>query len=173
MKISKSVMGILFAGVFVFGVAMQAIAQIELPEITVTAANYKYLNAVNPEEAAQPVNMLEQYVATYDVKGAEFYEDVYDNYIVSFYIPEGKILAAYDKDGKLMRTAERYKDVAIPNSVKNAVAKRFPKWTISKDVYKVTYHSKEGWETKKLYKLMLENGDKRMRVKISDDGEFL
>jgi hypothetical protein len=50
---------------------------------------------------------------------------VYDNYVVSFYIPEGKILAAYDKDGRLLRTAERYKDVAVPKKVREAVAKKY------------------------------------------------
>ncbi len=151
---------------------LQTFAQKVLPEITITAPNYKYLNAISPEETAQPVNMVEQYAAAYDIKGAEFYEDEYDNYLVSFYIPEGKILAAYGKDGKLLRTAERYKNVAVPKEVMEAVAKRFPNWTVSKDVYKVSYYDEKGWSTKKQYKLMLENGDKRMRIKTNDKGEL-
>lgn len=174
MKISKLMMGSLLLGVFIFEASIQTFAQKVLPEITITAANYKYLNAISPEEAAQPVNMLEYYAAAYDIKGAEFYEDEYDSYVVSFFIPDGKILAAYDKDGKLLRTAEKFKGVAVPNNVRQAVATRFPKWTISKDVYLVSFHDKrDGSVTKKLYKLLLENGDQRMRVKVTDLGEFL
>lgn len=173
MKALKSILKIVFVAVFILDHSAQTFAQIILPEIVVTASNYKYLNAVGPEEAAKPVNMLEEYAAAYDLKGAEFYEDVYDNYFVSFFIPDGKILAAYDKDGKLLRTAEKYKDIGVPQHIKQVVAKKYPGWKIAKDVYLVNYYAKEGGITTKLYKILLENGDKRMRIKINDKGEFL
>ena len=164
---------IVFVGVALFMASLQTFAQKVLPEITITAANYKYLNAVNTDEASQPVNMLEQYAASYDIKGAEFYEEENDQYMVSFFIPQGKILAAYDKNGKLMRTAERFTDVAVPKAVSKGVTKRFPNWTISKDVYKVSYFDEGGAVTRRVYKLLLENGDKRMRIKATDAGEVL
>jgi len=174
MKNLKLILGSLLLGVFIFGSALQTFAQKVLPAITITASNYKYLNAINPEVAAQPVSMLEHYAAAYDIKGAEFYEDEYDTYVVSFFIPDGKILAAYDKDGKLLRTAEKFKEVAVPNNVRLAVAKRFPNWTIANDVYLVRYReANDGRVTKQLYKLVLQNGEQRMRVKINDVGEFL
>ena len=147
-------------------------AQNVLPEIVIRAANYKYLDAVSAEESSQPINMVEQAAAAYDMKGQEFYEDEYDKYFVSFIIPEGKILAAYDKDGTLLRTAERYSEVALPMKVKQAVATKYPGWYISEDVYLVNYQANEG-VTRKLYKLLLETGNKKMRVKITDKGEFL
>jgi hypothetical protein len=164
---------IVFVGLALMAVALQGFAQKVLPEITITAANYKYLNAVNSDEAAQPVNMLEQYAASYDIKGVEFYEEEHDRYIVSFYIPEGKVLAAYDKNGKLIHTAEKFQNVAVPKEVMEGIAKRFPNWTVSKDVYKVSYYDKGGAVTKKVYKVLLENGDKRMRIKTTDTGQIL
>ena len=172
MKTLKLVQKTLPLVALIVGATTLTFAQTVLPEIVIRAANYKYLNAINPEEAAQPVNMLEQYAATYDLKGAEFYEEEYDNYFVAFYIPEGKILAAYDKDGTLLRTAERYSEVALPLKVKQAVATKYPGWYISEDVYLVNYQANEG-VTRKLYKLLMENGNKKMRVKITDKGEFL
>lgn len=163
---------LMFVGAFVFALTAQGFAQQVLREVTVTAENYRYLNAIEPEEAAQPVNMLEYYAASYDIRGAEFYEEENENYVVSFYIPEGKILAAY-KDGKIIRTAERYKDVALPKAVTKAVAKRFPNWTVAKDVYRVTYMEGKGPATARFYKLLLENGDQKMRVRLSERGEFL
>ena len=171
MKTSKFVQ-ILQVVAFILAATTLTYAQNVLPEIVIRAANYKYLDAVNVEQAAQPVNMAQQAAAAYDMKGQEFYEDEYDKYFVSFIIPEGKILAAYDKDGTLLRTAERYNEIALPLKVSQAVADKYPGWYVSEDVYLVNYQATEGM-TRKLYKLLLENGNKRMRVKISDTGEFL
>lgn len=156
--------------ILVLGFILPSFAQ-ELPEVTVYSYRYKYLNAVDNKEVAQPVKMLEHRAATYDVKNSEYYEDEYDNYFISFYIPDGEILATYDKEGKLLRTAEKFKNVAMPQTVAEAVAKRFPQWHISKDVYLVSYFDEKG--ATKTYKIILENGDKRLRVKTNEKGEFL
>lgn len=166
----------LFLGLLCIGLTSPALAQIvkteELSEVTVYATNYKYLNSVASEEpAALPVEMLERKVAAFDIENSEYYVDEYDYYQVRFYIPEGKILAAYDKDGKIIRTIERFEDVALPNSIKEAVLDRFPGWTITKDMYRVNYHEEKG--ATKTYKLRLENGDKKLRVKVDENGNFI
>ena len=156
--------------VFALGYTFPVLAQEVLPEVTVIATNYKYLKSVGGKEVAQPVQLLQRTAAAYDVKKSDYYEDDYDSYFVSFYIPEGQILAAYDKNGKLIRTAEKYQDVKLPSAVTTAVTTRFPNWKISKDVYQVTYYEASG--SNKKYKLLLENGNKRMKVKINEAGEF-
>ena len=144
----------------------------QLSEVTVYATNYKYLNNVDSGEVASiPVSMLEKKVAAFNLKDSDFYSDDYDYYQIQFYIPEGKILAAYDKDGNILRTVERFDDITLPVSVRDAVADRFPGWTITKDVYLVNYHQKKG--ANKTYKLKLENGDETLRVKIDQMGNFL
>lgn len=145
---------------------------IELPEVIITAVNYKYLNAVDADTNDLTVQMLEEKVAMFDLKNSEFYNDEYDTYNISFYIPDGKILAAYDKNGKLIRTIEKFKNVKLPEYVRNAIAERFPNWSMTSDVYKVNFH-KDNDVAKKQYKVRLVNGDKRMRIKIDDKGNFL
>ena len=166
----------LLFGLLAFGLTTLAYSQIiptvELSEVTVYATNYKYLNNVNTEEVASiPVKLLQQKVATYDIKSSEYYQDDYDLYNITFFIPEGKILAAYDKDGKLLRTAEKFKDINLPSTIKSAIADRFPGWTITKDIYVVSYRDPVG--AKKTYKLKLENEDKMLRVKLDETGKFL
>ncbi len=163
-------------GLLAIGLTTQMYSQIikteQLSEVTVYATNYKYLNNVDTQEAASiPVEMLQRKVASFNVKESEFYQDDYDLYQVNFFIPEGKILAAYDKDGKLIRTAERFKNVNLPTAVKKSVYDRFPEWTITKDLYVVNYHDSKG--ASKKYKLKLENGDKTLRVKVDEMGNFL
>ena len=163
-------------GLLAMGLTSPAFSQIvkteKLSEVTVYATNYKYLNDVNTLEVASvPVELLERKVSAYDVKDSDFYQDDYDFYSINFYIPQGKILAAYDKDGNLLSTAEKFKDINLPQAVKQAVWDKYPKWTITKDVYLVNY--KDGRGANKTYKLKLENEDQTIRVKLNEKGEFL
>ena len=166
----------LLCGLFILGLTIPGFSQIikteELSEVVVYATNYKYLNNIDTEEEASiPVEMLRRKVAAFNVKESEYYQDDYDLYNINFFIPEGKILAAYDKDGKIIRTAEKFKNINLPITVKEAVLERFPDWTITKDIYLVSYHDKKG--VSKKYKLKLENGDKVLRVKVDEKGNFL
>lgn len=165
----------LIIALFIIGLTTQVFAQDpkteELSEVIVVATNYKYLSSVDSQESAIPVNMLQRKAATYNIREADFYNDEYDYYTVSFYIPKGKIVAAYDKDGNIIRTIEKYTNIALPKAVAISVAKRFPKWKITKDVYLLKYNNEKG--AKRTYKLILENGDERLRIKTDPDGNFL
>lgn len=145
--------------------------EIPLPEVTILTRNYKYLRATD-KDAAQPVQALELKAATYDLKNTDFYEDEYDTYYVTFRLPEGYVLAAYDQKGKILYTVEKFKNISLPAVVSTAVVQRFPGWAITSDTYQVAYKS-ETATSKMIYKLLLENGDKRMRVKLNEKGEFL
>lgn len=166
----------LIFGLIILGLTIQTYAQEirteKLSEVVISATNYKYLNKVGLENASIPVALLEQKVASYDIKNSDFYNDEYDSYVVSFYIPEGSILAAYDKEGKILRTAERFKDVALPKEVYTKVAKQYPNWIFDKDLYLVNYYDSSGNITKK-YKITLVNGDKKIKVKCDSEGNFL
>jgi hypothetical protein len=143
-----------------FGLTSQGFSQIikteQLSEVVVTAVNYKYLNAITNEEEALPVQMLERKAAAYNIKESELYSDEYEFYTVSFFIPNGKIVAVYNADGQIIRTIEKFKDIKLPETVAKAVVDRFPKWEVDN----------------KTYKLKLKNGDERMKVKIDETGTF-
>ena len=156
---------------FFVGFVIPCFSQVTMPEIIVAATRYKYLSAVDNKELAQPVKMLERTAATFDVKNSEFYEDEYDEYYISFYIPQGNILATYNNDGKLLRTAERYKNIALPKAVSAAFIKKYPDWGIPKNVYLVTYEEEKG--ASKVWKVLMNKGDKRMRVKVNEKGDFI
>lgn len=152
--------------------ALSSVAQeVTLPEVTVTSRNYKYLRSIDNKNTAQPVKLLERKAAAYDIRNSEYYEDDYDTYFITFYLPNGYVLATYDEAGKLIRTAEKFNDVTLPSVVRKAVADRYPNWSISKDVYLVKYNDESGANMN--YKLLLQNGNKRLRVKLNEKGEFL
>ncbi len=158
---------------FVFGISFPSIAQVvTLPEVEVTAKNYKYLDDVNNPTDAQPIQMLQRYASVYNVKDSKYYEDEYDRYFISFFIPDGKILATYDDEGNLKRTVEKYENVKLPTAVAEIVVKEYPGWEIAKDAYLVNFHDDRG-VTKKEYKLVLEKGDNRIRIKTDENGKIL
>ena len=138
----------LIISLFVIGVTFQFYAQEPqaegLEEVIIVAKNYKYLDKISAEDVAIPVQQLQRKVATYNLKELDVYEDEYDYYDVSFIIPEGKILASYDKDGNILRTAEKFKDINLPSAIVNSIVTRFPSWSISKNVYLVYYHNRDG-----------------------------
>ena len=157
---------------FAFGISIPLFAQVvTLPEVEVSAKNYKYLDDVKSDLASQPVQLLERYATAYDVRNSEYYEDEYENYFISFYIPKGKILAVYDDEGNILRTVEKYQNVKLPIVVAKAVAKNYPGWDITKDAYLVNYHNTRG-VTKKEYKIVLEKGDDRIRIKSDENGKI-
>ena len=163
-------------GLLAIGLSSQMYSQIikteQLSEVSVYATNYKYLNELNTsEEVSVPVELLHRKVAGFNVKDSEFYQDDYGLYQVNFFIPEGTILAAYDANGKLIRTAEKFKNINLPKAVKESIDNRFPEWTITKDIYLVNYQDTKGASLK--YKVKLENGDKVLRVKLDEMGNFL
>lgn len=162
---------ILIPFVLITGLSLSLKAQIVLPEVKIEAINYKYLNSVEADASALPVKRLQREVASFDLKTSEFYEDEYESYFISFYIPEGQILAAYDKDGNLLRTAEKYRNVKLPKAIASTVSDKYPGWGIAKDVYLVSYFEKQG--VSKVYKLVLEKGIKRMRIKTNEFGDII
>lgn len=163
----------LFLFLLVCGLTTPLFAQIvELDTVVIRPIKYKYIYEVMDDDTDQSVKDLQLKLGTFDVTNEEYYDDEYDSYRVSFYIPKGYAVATYDKDGKLLRTIERYKNVKLPPAVSEALVERFPKWTVDKDIYKVSY-SEPKWESKKTYKLKLTNGEKTIRVKTDEDGNFL
>ena len=163
----------LFLFLFVCGLTAPLFSQIiELETVVIRPIKYKYLYEVVGDDIDQSVKDLQIKLAEFDVTKEEYYNDEYDGYNVSFYIPKGYAIASYDDDGKLIKTIERYKNVKLPLTVNKALSKRFPNWTLDKDIYKVNY-SEKNWESKKIYKLKLTNGKETIRVKMDEEGNFL
>ena len=165
----------LLLGLLVLGLTNQFYAQVVddqlLPEVEIYAMNYKYLNSIDNKSATLDIRKLEQKVANYDLQSADFYVEDYDLYKVTFYIPDGIIVAAYDSEGEVLYTIERFKDTKLPKPVIKSVNKKFPGWKITKDVYKLSYKKKDG--AKKTYKITLDNGVKKLRVKTDENGTFI
>lgn len=160
-------------GLFVFGLTIQVSSQtVELPETLITV-NYKYLDAVDKDNIPERVKKLEAEVLNYkNVDQSKLYDDEHDTYSVSFYVPEGEIVAAYDANGKIIKTIEKHNNVRLPLVVMQAVSKRFPNWGIVEDVYYIKYHIEKD-SLKQVYKIKLKNKNETITIKTNETGMFL
>ena len=160
---------------FVLSVAFETFAQeaevVKLPEIEILASNYKYLSTVNNDIEAIPVKMLRSKVATFNIKDSDIYEEGNEEYIVSFTIPEGSILAAYDENGKVIRTVERFNNIRMLPAVAKSITATYPGWNVEKNIYRVTYHNTKGINT--IYKFKLKKDGNVIRVQTDEKGNFI
>tara|TARA_R110001583_G_scaffold77623_1_gene211177 strand:- start:7772 stop:8275 length:504 start_codon:yes stop_codon:yes gene_type:complete len=163
------IIGLIITGLTTVGFAQEK--RIALEKVDVLGINYKYLDALGDGFVAKPVKLLEQKVATFDLKTLDGYEDEEQEYYVYFKIPEGKILAVYDTDGEITRTSEKFKDIRLPLAVSNAIVEKYPGWKIAGDIYLVKYIRNK--KISKTYKLFIEKEGKLARVKTDENGNFI
>ena len=159
-------------GLIVLGLTTHMFSQeITLDEIQLFS-NHNYFTASNTEQLALPVKKLEDKVVDYKAEKSDYKYSKGEIYNVTFSIPEGKIVAAYDDDGKLISTIEKYSNVRLPSEVIYSILNRFPNWAIISNTYYVNFHNEKGI-TKKLYKIELTNADKSLDIKTDEKGKFI
>ncbi|MFB9056451.1 nicotinate-nucleotide adenylyltransferase [Mariniflexile ostreae] len=159
-------------GLIVFGFATQGFTQeIALAEVELVA-NHNYLNVINTESVALPVKKLENEVLKYNIKDSGFEYERGETYQVTFSLPEGKIIAAYNDEGTLLSTEEKYKNVKLPSKVIYGILEKYPNWAIINNTYYVNYHNEKG-VTKRLYKIRLVNDEKSLAIKADEKGNFI
>ena len=162
-------------GMFILCLTTPFFAQNEniktLPEVVIHNVNYEYLSDVNIEDEASVVEFLQNEVANFNLKNADVYEDEESRYEIYFIIPNGYICANYNNNGEITSTLEKFNNSKLPPIVLNSVINEFPGWSITKNTYSVTYNQGRG--AAKSYKLILENGNHRKKVKTDGVGNIL
>ncbi|MBC3759668.1 nicotinate-nucleotide adenylyltransferase [Hyunsoonleella sp. SJ7] len=145
---------------------------VELPE-TVISINSHYLNSLDSENSCHYVKKLEQALLKYDhSKISSLYDSKSDIYRVTFKIPNGHIVASFNKDGKIVKTFEKYNNVRLPQTVLQAIAEKYPNYSIVEDVYIVKYHRDED-NLKQEYRIKVKTEDEIFTVKTNNLGVFI
>ena len=165
----------IITAMLILGLTIQLFAQntsIEkLPEVVLHNVNYQYLSDVNTDNEASIVEFLQNEVANFNLKSTDVYEDEESRYEIYFIIPSGYICANYNNEGEITSTLEKFNNSKLPPTVLNSVIHKFPGWSISKNTYSVTYNQRKGVD--KSYKLILENGNRRIKIKTDGVGNIL
>lgn len=78
---------------------------------------------------------------------------------------KGYLTATYDRDGNLLATSQKFKNIALPAMVRNEVYGQYQGWTMVKNKYAAS--GKEDNIDKEKYIVFLENGKDREKLKIT------
>ncbi|GGW32529.1 hypothetical protein [Arenibacter certesii] len=143
----------------------------ELEGVTISPiSNLVYHNMVSNEATPEFVQNLQKEVANYDVTEDPNFDGNYDDYKVIFSQTNGRIIATYDAEGKVLSTIEKFKNVTPPNSVRDEIYKQYPDWIIQKDIYRVTYFKDKG--VNKTYQVQVQNGNSKKNLRVDYTGEI-
>ena len=167
----KVLLSLLALSITSFGFAQEPkdqVKEIVLEGVTLKPPNFEYLAAVQGPNTPATVKVLERKAAYYDLEESPIYDDSYDAYEVFFSDSDGRIIATYDKNGKILKSYEKFKDIPIPAPVRNTVYQAYPDWKINKYTYVVSYYKDKS--IKKTYHFQIENGNKKKNLKMTWKG---
>ncbi|UFH35469.1 hypothetical protein [Flavobacterium acetivorans] len=140
----------------------------ELPAVVIKRVGSDfsvYLPDKNPD---MDVRKMEEKFIAYDI-GKDYEGN--ESYLVVMESKKGSLAATYDKNGKLTRVVEQYKNIRLPNEVIYAVYRNYPDWSIVND--KFLYTQEEGDINKKQYNLKIKKGKETMKLTVRPNGEIL
>ncbi len=132
------------------------------------AFSYKVDEAYGGEFAKDPIAFMKD---NFDIKNfiVEHESKGYDSYQITFRSAKGALKADYDKDGNLVRTYQKFKNVVMPLNVRRMVYASYKGWTIKENKYIAS--GNRDMVDKEVYKLKMERGGEKQRVKLDPRSE--
>lgn len=92
-------------------------------------------------------------------------EEEADEFLVSVKSSKGYLHATYNKDGKLLKTSQVFKNIPLSVDIRNQVYGQYKGWTILKNKY-VASGRLQNIDSEK-YIIHLENGKQKERIKVT------
>ena len=145
---------------------------VELPE-TIISVNSEYFNTADSDNSCLYVQKLEQALMEYNPSElSDLYDSKDDIYKVTFKIPEGRIIASFNKEGKIVETFEKYKNIRLPNTVVESILEKYPNYSIIEDAYIVKFHCDKDAKTQE-YRVKIKSKDSVITIKTDNKGVFI
>ncbi len=144
---------------------------IVLSEVEVSPINMDYRDKVLMEDLPNHVAVLERKVLRFNIRESLYYDKYSQHFRVDFISKYGEISATYDRDGKILKTDERFEAIVFPPVIQNKIDEEYPNWAIHRDSYSVSYHHEAG--VKKMYRAQLRKNGRRVNVRYAPSGERL
>lgn len=164
---------IVFAG-FVFTTHAQEVIQLEEAELTFTPT----ATVLEADYSSGVIVIKEKHAAQFQSDAIRFLKENFD--INRFLRESGKdtdhvnvmlksksgiLTAKYDKNGDLVKTFQKFKDIPLPSEIRNQVYANYEGWTMTKNKY-VAYGMEDQLDTEK-YLVHLERGKDKEKIKIT------
>lgn len=104
--------------------------------------------------------------ANFDINNfiAEFEGDKYTSYLVTFRSSKGHLSADFNHNGELVKTYQKFQDIALPLDVRREVYMANKGWTMTSNKYIAS--GRGDLIEKEVYKIKLENGSQKRNIKL-------
>ncbi|CAM1352229.1 hypothetical protein [Tenacibaculum insulae] len=173
----KLAFGFLFLGLttLMYSQGKSEVQNIVLETVTIKPLNISYLRKVQDKDTPSLVKNLEGEAARYDITESPMFEKEFEAYEVVFKTKKkngtsGIITATYDSKGKIIKSIEKYKNILLPKTVRNVILRKYPGWTIYKDVYLVSYKTDK--TAKRIFRVQIRKEGKRKNLKLDYEGNI-
>lgn len=165
------VIGLLLIGLTSLGFSQNTgeIEEIQLEGVEITNINLSYLEKVQEKVLPAIVISLENEASVFDVKELDEFDGRKEFFKVKFTSSKGYIIADYDRNGKIVKTSERFRDIALPKNLIKAVLKQYPKSSFLMVAYNVDYDDNTA---KKIYKIKIMNAGKKKNLAINPEANL-
>jgi hypothetical protein len=122
--------------------------------------NKEYRHNVQYGTFSSKVIQLENMLAQYDYTKSPFSKSPINH--LTFKKGNDFVMATFDARGRILRSHEKYRDIAVPVEVRNLLFREHPGWTMTSNTYVVRYGP--NMQVQKTYKIVLEKDDLRKTV---------
>lgn len=93
---------------------------------------------------------------------AQVEDEKYDSYEVNFISKRGYLRADFNKEGDLVRSNSRFKNIILPEKLRSQLYRDHQGWEMTKNIRITT--GKNGLVNRDYYKIKLENGKDRKKI---------
>ncbi|MFO8147152.1 MAG: hypothetical protein ACQEQB_07585 [Bacteroidota bacterium] len=170
----KPMMILLLILCWIGNVEAQVVTQLEearitySPEVSVVTdlenVEFKIKESYAGHFSKNPIRFIQENFDINELLDALDTEDI-EEIQVSFINRKGHLRATFDKDGDLVKTYQKFKDIALPRNIREQVYIENKGWSIVKNKYVAS--GKGAMIQKEKYRLRLNNGDRNKNITIT------
>jgi hypothetical protein len=156
----KTLVSILVLGITFLSYSQENHSQASVLELddVIVSAHAAYLNKVQDEKTPAAVKRLQQEVVTYNVRmNKDFDKTSNEPYQMLFKSTSGMISAFYDASGQVVASYEKFKDIMLPEAIRDRVFRDNANWEMISNKYVSNYTDNK--LTKRTFKVKLQNGN--------------
>ena len=114
--------------------------------------------------AHNPIKFMEDNFNIHDLIGS-LDAKTYDQFDVTFKSKKGYLMASFDKNGELMKTSQKFRDIPLPRELNQQLWRDYKGYSMVKNKYVAS--GRGNTITKQHYLITLKNGKDQQNVKLS------
>ncbi|WMI64853.1 hypothetical protein RBH94_12380 [Aestuariibaculum sp. YM273] len=139
-----------------------------LEDVVLVNINKDYLAKVQSTDVDNRLRRLELAASRHNVLNSPLYDGRDEEFRTRFTGSEGFIDAYYDREGVILSTSEKYKNITLPEHIENSLLNEYPDWMVDQTSYVVLYDKDKA--TEMTYKLLLKKGKESKKLKLDANG---